>query len=122
MTGQEAPITQWEHRSVRVHRRKVRAACRLRCLLPLFAACFARMPALCCLEQNIPAVLPFLQVFTLGWNSEGKRLASGSVDQTVRITRVDAYCAVRALAAALQDPVPAAGGSSPKWNPASACH
>ncbi|KAL4458683.1 hypothetical protein ABPG75_013548 [Micractinium tetrahymenae] len=54
MTAQEAPISQWEHRSVRVHRRKV---------------------------------------FTLGWNSEGKRLASGSVDQTVRITRVDANCA-----------------------------
>lgn len=56
MTGAEAPITQWEHRSVRVHRRKV---------------------------------------FTLGWNSEGKRLASGSVDQSVRITRVDANCSYK---------------------------
>jgi hypothetical protein len=36
-----------------------------------------------------------LQVFTLGWNSEAKRLASGSVDQTVRITRVDDHCNVR---------------------------
>lgn len=35
-----------------------------------------------------------MQVFTLDWNSEGKRLASGAVDQTVRINRVDAYCAV----------------------------
>jgi WD40 repeat protein len=36
------------------------------------------------------------KIFTLGWNSEGKRLASGSVDQTVRITRVDDHCGVRA--------------------------
>lgn len=35
------------------------------------------------------------QIFTLGWNVEGKRLASGSVDQTVRITRVDDHCGVR---------------------------
>ena len=35
------------------------------------------------------------QVFTLGWNSEGKRLASGSVDMTVRINRVDEACGVR---------------------------
>ncbi|EFN50708.1 hypothetical protein CHLNCDRAFT_142586 [Chlorella variabilis] len=46
-------ISEWKHKSVRAHRRKV---------------------------------------FTLGWNSEGKRLASGSVDQTVRITRVDDHC------------------------------
>ncbi|PSC71110.1 THO complex subunit 3 [Micractinium conductrix] len=35
------------------------------------------------------------KVFTLDWNSEGKRLASGAVDQTVRINRVDAYCAIK---------------------------
>ena len=40
-------------------------------------------------------VKPHPQVFTLDWNSEGKRLASGSVDQTVRITRVDDHCGVR---------------------------
>lgn len=35
------------------------------------------------------------KIFTLGWNVEGKRLASGSVDQTVRITRVDDHCGVK---------------------------
>ncbi len=39
------------------------------------------------------------QVYTLGWNAEGKRLASGSVDQSVRITRVDDHCGVRSDAA-----------------------
>ena len=38
------------------------------------------------------------QVFCLGWNSEGKRLASGSLDRSVRVTRVDASCGVRAPA------------------------
>ena len=33
-------------------------------------------------------------MFCVGWNVEGKRLASGSVDQTVRVTRVDDSCGV----------------------------
>lgn len=44
--------------------------------------------------QRPQAARPILQVFTLGWNSEGKRLASGSVDQSVRINRVDDHCGV----------------------------
>ena len=31
----------------------------------------------------------WLQVYCVSWNSEGKRLASGSVDQTIGIIRVD---------------------------------
>jgi THO complex subunit 3 len=51
-------------------------------------------------------------VYTLGWNVEGKRLASGSVDQTVRITRVDDHCSVSGGEAA----VPELGAAEPGSN------
>lgn len=52
----DLPISKWQAKSVKAHRRKV---------------------------------------FVVGWNAEGKRLASGSVDQTVRVSRVDEHCAFR---------------------------
>lgn len=49
MTGQEAPITQWERKSVRVHRRKVRSAChRGRVVLLLLLLLPPLIPAACC--------------------------------------------------------------------------
>ena len=50
-------------------------------------------------EVGREGCLSLPQVFCVGWNADGRRLASGSVDQTIRVCRVDEQCAVRGPAA-----------------------
>ena len=74
--AKEVPITEWAAKTLKLHRKRASMACEARRIAEGTARHHVTSRA-------------WLQVYCVSWNSEGKRLASGSVDQTIGIIRVD---------------------------------
>lgn len=74
----ESKIKDWAKGDFKAHRRKVRRLKFTMWFLAYFWLWFQ-----------------FIQVFCLGWNVDGTRLATGSQDQTIRIWKTDDHLSVR---------------------------